>query len=410
MPGNRKALLAVLGSCIAIFWPGALTFGFPGVMAPIWQEMFHVGRAATGMTIFFMLAAVGVFMFLVGRWQEHYGTRKMITLGIILTACSSVVAAYATSIYMVYAWAFLNGLASSFVYIPTLTLVQRWYPEKKGLVSGVVSMVFGLAAAIMAPLFGKMLATLGYQSMNLALALLTLAVGLTGAYFARAPDKEERALHCTQPAPQEACQQQEAGKISDCAGESAHPKLLVSLDHLDAGGSCGRLHDGSIHRLRTVPGLSPGVGGSHPDRLQPHQRGRASGERILLGQNRTEQDHEPGLSGSRPCLFHPSLDGRPGDPAHSWRLWWDSPSGPYSPSRLHWWRTASAWSTSVPSSVSPLLPTVLSPDLSGRPFPDICWTGPEITSSWSFSTSGSSACSRLSASARWCRPKVYDEE
>jgi OFA family oxalate/formate antiporter-like MFS transporter len=191
LPRKSIALLAVLGSCIAIFWPGALTFGFPGVMAPIWQEMFHVGRTATGITIFFMLAAVGVFMFLVGRWQEHYGTRKMIILGIILTSCSSVVAAYATSIYMVYAWAFLNGLASSFVYIPTLTLVQLWYPEKKGLVSGTVSMVFGLAAAIMAPLFGKMHATLGYQSMNLTLAVLTLIVGLAGAYFARAPDKEE---------------------------------------------------------------------------------------------------------------------------------------------------------------------------------------------------------------------------
>ena len=191
MPRKSIALLAVLGSCIAIFWPGALTFGFPGVMAPIWQEMFHVGRTATGITIFFMLAAVGVFMFLVGRWQERYGTRKMIILGIILTSCSSVVAAYATSIYMIYAWAFLNGLASSFVYIPTLTLVQRWYPEKKGLVSGVVSMVFGLAAAIMAPLFGKMLATLGYLPMNLTLALLTLIVGLAGAYFARAPDEEE---------------------------------------------------------------------------------------------------------------------------------------------------------------------------------------------------------------------------
>ncbi len=196
---KRKALLAVIGSCVAIFWPGALTFGFPGVMAPIWQEMFHVGRAATGLTIFFMLAAVGIFMFLVGRWQEHYGIRKMIFLGIILTACSCVVAAYATSIYMVYVWAFLNGLASSFVYIPTLTLVQRWYPEKKGLVSGTVSMIFGLAAAIMAPIFGKMLAALGYQPMNLALALLTLAIGLAGAYFARAPDKGEIASFTLDP-------------------------------------------------------------------------------------------------------------------------------------------------------------------------------------------------------------------
>lgn len=188
---DLKAVLAVLGSSVAIFWPGALTFGFPGVMTPAWQEMFHVGRGATGITIFFMLAAVGIFMFLVGRWQERYGIRKMIALGVILTSFASVVVAYASSISAVYAWAFLNGLASSFVYIPALTLVQRWYPEKKGLVSGIVSMVFGLSAAIMSPLFEKMLVSLGYVSMNISIAVLTLTIGLAGAYFATAPQAEE---------------------------------------------------------------------------------------------------------------------------------------------------------------------------------------------------------------------------
>ena len=187
MARNTTGVLAVLGCCVAIFWPGALTFGFPGVMAPEWQDMFHVGRAATGLVIFFMLAAVGAFMFLAGRWQERYGARKMIFLGVVLTAFSSLVAAYASSIYMVYAWAFLNGLSSSFVYVPALTLVQWWYPQKKGLVAGTVSMVFGLSAAVMSPLFGKMLLALGYVSMNLAVAVLTLVIGLMGAYFARAP-------------------------------------------------------------------------------------------------------------------------------------------------------------------------------------------------------------------------------
>jgi MFS transporter, OFA family, oxalate/formate antiporter len=187
---NTTGIQAVIGCCVAIFWPGALTFGFPGVMAPAWQDMFHVGRAATGLVIFFMLAAVGAFMFLAGRWQERYGARKMILLGIILTAFSSVVAAYASSIYMVYAWAFLNGLASSFVYVPALTLVQWWYPQKKGLVAGTVSMVFGLSAAVMSPLFGKMLVSMGYESMNLFVAVLTLVIGLAGAYFAYAPIAE----------------------------------------------------------------------------------------------------------------------------------------------------------------------------------------------------------------------------
>ena len=196
-----KGVLTILGSSVAIFWPGALTFGFPGVMAPVWQDMFHVGRAATGTTIFFMLAAVGAFMFLVGRWQERYGIRRMIFLGVFLTAIASVVAAYASSIYMIYAWAFLNGTASSFVYVPALTLSQLWYPRKKGLASGTVSMVFGLSAAIMSPLFGKLLISLGYISMNLSIAILTLVTGFAGAYLAIAPDAEKeitvsvRSLH-----------------------------------------------------------------------------------------------------------------------------------------------------------------------------------------------------------------------
>jgi MFS transporter, OFA family, oxalate/formate antiporter len=117
MSRNVKGILAVFGCCLAVFWPGALTFGFPGVMAPLWQTMFDVGRAATGMVVFFMLAAVGIFMFLAGRWQERYGMRRMIALGVILTALSTVFVAFAQSIAMIYAWAFFNGLASCFVYI-----------------------------------------------------------------------------------------------------------------------------------------------------------------------------------------------------------------------------------------------------------------------------------------------------
>lgn len=193
MPENHKPLLAVIGTCIAVFWPGALTFGFPGVMAPLWQEMFGVGSAATGLIIFFMLAAVGAFMFLVGRWQERWGLRAMMALGVALTAAASLLVSTAASISTVYAWAALNGMASSFVYVPALTLVQWCYPQKRGLVAGTVSMVFGLSAAIMSPIFGHMLFSLGYETMNLSLAALTISIGLIGAYFARPPTTWEEA-------------------------------------------------------------------------------------------------------------------------------------------------------------------------------------------------------------------------
>ncbi|MBW1971968.1 MAG: MFS transporter, partial [Deltaproteobacteria bacterium] len=45
---KRKGVLAVIGSAGAIFWPGAFIFGFPGVMAPYWQQIFNVGKGAIG--------------------------------------------------------------------------------------------------------------------------------------------------------------------------------------------------------------------------------------------------------------------------------------------------------------------------------------------------------------------------
>jgi len=191
LPGDRKGVIAVIGCCLAIFWPGVFSFGFPGVMAPVWQEMFSVGRGATGNVLFFMLASVGIFMFLVGRWQERYGTRKMIAAGVVLGSLGSVFIAFSPTMEAVYAWAALAGFSSSLVYIPALTTVQLWYPGKRGLVSGIVSMVFGLSAAALSPLLAALLAGLGYRNMNLALAGLALAVGLLGAYLAKAPGRAE---------------------------------------------------------------------------------------------------------------------------------------------------------------------------------------------------------------------------
>ena len=170
-----------------MFWPGALAFGYPGVLGPRWQEMFGVGRGAVGNIMFFVLAALGIFMFLVGRWQERYGCRAMMTVGAVLTGLNVLVVAFATDIWMVYLWGFLNGTASCFIYMPALTVVQRWFPARRGLVSGIVNLVFGSAAAIMSVLFAGMLVSMGYRSMNLLVAGLALATGVVAAQFASEP-------------------------------------------------------------------------------------------------------------------------------------------------------------------------------------------------------------------------------
>ncbi len=187
MATGRKGLEALLGSSVAIFWPGAFIFGFPGVMAGYWSQSFGVGKGAIGAVMFFVLAAVGIFMFFVGKWQDKLGIRKLMTVGVLLCGANVFLLLLANNIYWIYLWAFINGAASCFVYVPGLTTVQRWFPEKRGLVSGIVNLMFGLSAAIMAPLFGMIFQSFGYIGIVEILGPICLLTGLVAAQFTEAP-------------------------------------------------------------------------------------------------------------------------------------------------------------------------------------------------------------------------------
>ena len=85
-------LISLAASCMAIFWPGAFIFGFPGIMAPYWQKTFHVGRGEVGRTLFFLLAAVGTFMLVSGRLQERVRPRNLVLFGSVLCGSSMFLA------------------------------------------------------------------------------------------------------------------------------------------------------------------------------------------------------------------------------------------------------------------------------------------------------------------------------
>jgi OFA family oxalate/formate antiporter-like MFS transporter len=183
---------------MAIFWPGAFIFSFPGVMGLHWQEIFTVGRADIGRTLFFVLAAAGIFMFCIGRWQEKIGPAWLVAGGAALCGASTILLGYASHINFVYLWAFLVGTSSAFIYLPALTTVQRCYPDRRGLVSGLVNMVFGLSAAVMTPIFTRVLNQLGPIGMTLIFGITALIIGLAAAPWVRFP-QTPASLNSTDP-------------------------------------------------------------------------------------------------------------------------------------------------------------------------------------------------------------------
>ena len=188
MESNTKGITVIIASCVAIFMPGALIFGFPGIMGSYWQNTYQVTKADVGLILFYILAAAGIHMFIVGRLQEKIKPAWLCTTGALIYGLATEFIGHAGTMYGVYVWAFMVGAGSTFIYLPTITVVQRWFPAWRGLVSGLVSMFFGISGAVTAPFFNKMLLTYQYVITTRILALLTLGVGLLAAFFIRLPD------------------------------------------------------------------------------------------------------------------------------------------------------------------------------------------------------------------------------
>lgn len=194
---NRRGWLSVLGSCLAIFFTGTMSFGYPGVTGTYLNERYGSGSS---LVLTFLLIALGMGMFCVGKLHNRIGTRRCFLLGIVCAAGGFVVLNIGHSVLSCYIFGFLIGWSASFVYSPGLTNVQNWFPNRRGLVSGIVNLIFGISAAVMSPLMNTMLNGFGFEKMNWILLGMLAVVTFIGACLAEMPDRagmteEQKAAH-----------------------------------------------------------------------------------------------------------------------------------------------------------------------------------------------------------------------
>ena len=188
MPAKNVRTPILISCTCAIFWPGAFIFGLPGVLRQHWQQALGADGSEVGGSVFFILAGATCFMYLCGRLQEKYGPGRLTAVGALICGASALWLSRAGSMAEVNVWAFCVGASSAFVYLPGLTVVQRWYPQRRGLVSGVFNLAFGLSAAIMSPVFSILLLKWGYQALILTAGGATLAIGLAASAMIRFPE------------------------------------------------------------------------------------------------------------------------------------------------------------------------------------------------------------------------------
>lgn len=139
-------------------------------------------------------AAIAVFavtMIFAGRLQDKKGPRIVATIGGLVYGASYVVAAYSTeSIAMMYlSYGVIGGIGLGLGYVCPLAAVVKWFPDKRGLVSGIAVAGFGAGAFVFTQV-GKWIieaSSDGLSNAFLYLGIVFLLMVVGGAQLLRDP-------------------------------------------------------------------------------------------------------------------------------------------------------------------------------------------------------------------------------
>ena len=119
---------------------------------------------------------------------DRFGPRSLVALGAALSGMGWVLAsgvASLTALYLTYG--LFCGIGTGFVYIGTVGLMVRWFPDRRGFAVGVVAAGYGFGALATTFPIDTMIKADGFRHTLLVFGLILGAVGFVAGLLLREP-------------------------------------------------------------------------------------------------------------------------------------------------------------------------------------------------------------------------------
>ena len=126
-----------------------------------------------------------------GFLVERFGPKLLIGLGALMSGSGWIASSYIQTIWGLYAtYGLLCGIGTGIVYIGIIGLMVKWFPDRRGLATGVVAAGYGFGAILTTFPIDSMIKASGYQHTLVVFGAIFGVIGLIGALMLRSPSEE----------------------------------------------------------------------------------------------------------------------------------------------------------------------------------------------------------------------------
>src|SRR5258707_15338615 len=148
------------------------------------------GWTVSQVTVAFELAilVLGFAAFAGGLWMRHTGPRPVAMLAAALYGLGTAMAGMSHSLAMLYiAYGVIGGAGLGLGYIVPVATLVKWFPDKRGMITGIAVAGFGAGALITAPIAERLIASVGVSTTFVILGIAYFAIIMFAAAVMKNP-------------------------------------------------------------------------------------------------------------------------------------------------------------------------------------------------------------------------------
>jgi OFA family oxalate/formate antiporter-like MFS transporter len=156
------------------------------------QAEFGWSKSQAVLPFEFAIGTIFIGSLIGGRIQDRRGPRTVALAGVVLYAIGTMLASLVNTggqlWLLVVTYGVLGGIGLGAAYITPIAMLSKWFPDRRGLITGIAVAGFGFGAVITAPAAKALLnGTDDKTSVFLPLGIAYLIAGVVGALFFRNP-------------------------------------------------------------------------------------------------------------------------------------------------------------------------------------------------------------------------------
>ncbi|WP_288799090.1 OFA family MFS transporter [uncultured Arsenicicoccus sp.] len=157
------------------------------------SSLLHLSKTQAAIPFEVAIGMIFVGSFIGGRIQDRKGPRVVALTGVVIYAIGIILSSFARDEgqfwLLVLGYGLLSGFGLGMAYIVPIAMLQKWFPDKAGLITGLAVGGFGFGAVITAPLATRLIAgdPAHPTSPFLWLGIAYLIAGVLGASVFRNP-------------------------------------------------------------------------------------------------------------------------------------------------------------------------------------------------------------------------------